>query len=352
MPSVVRFSAPLTVEVADEPERPLAPHEVRLRTLYSGISAGTELTAYRGTNPYMNKRWDEERRLFVPGETSLRYPVDGWGYEEVGEVVELGSEVESPALGQVVWGTWGHRSGTVTSAEYAAARVLPPSVDPLLGIFSQIGAIALNGVLDADIHVGETVAVFGLGVPGQIVAQLARLNGGRVIGVDTMPARMKLAGELGADHVMDAREGSVAEKIRELTGGRGADVSIEVSGHYLALQEAIKATAYSSRVVVAGFFQGDGVGLFLGEEFHHNRIQVVCSQISGLSPALQHRWDGYRLARTVMDLVADDRIKLEELVSQVVPAANAAEAFDMLANSPEQTLQVVLRYGDDTEENK
>ena len=63
------------------------------------------------------------------------------------------------------------------SAERASARLLGADVDPRIGIFSQIGAIALNVILDADIHVGETVAVFGLGVPGQIVAQLARLNG-------------------------------------------------------------------------------------------------------------------------------------------------------------------------------
>ena len=57
----------------------------------------------------------------------------------------------------------------------------------MLGIFSQITAIALNMILDADIHVGETVAVFGLGVPGQIAAQLARLNGARVVAVDALP---------------------------------------------------------------------------------------------------------------------------------------------------------------------
>ena len=85
-------------------------------------------------------------------------------------------------------------------------------------------------VLDADIHVGETVAVFGLGVPGQIVAQLARLNGATVIGVDGIRARRELATELGADVVLDAGEGGVAEQIRELTGGRGADVCLEVTG--------------------------------------------------------------------------------------------------------------------------
>jgi 2-desacetyl-2-hydroxyethyl bacteriochlorophyllide A dehydrogenase len=339
---MVRFTSPLVAEVVTEAVPDCKPDEVRLQTLYSGISAGTELTAYRGSNPYLNKRWDEKSRLFVDGSTSFEYPVDGWGYEEVGEVVEVGSEVTDLKRGDRVWGTWGHRTSTVQPAERAAARLLGADVDSRIGIFSQIGAIALNVILDADIHVGETVAVFGLGVPGQIVAQLARLNGATVIGVDGIAARRELATELGADIVLDADQGQVAEQIRDLTSGRGADVCLEVTGNYRALHEAIRSVAYSSRVCAAGFMQGDGVGLRLGEEFHHNRVNVVCSQISGVSPSLQHRWDDYRLARTAMDLATSGRLRLLDLITHTFPLAAAADAFTLLHEHPEQALQVVL----------
>jgi threonine dehydrogenase-like Zn-dependent dehydrogenase len=95
----------------------------------------------------------------------------------------VGADVGDVVPGEIVWGSWGHRSLAVRPAQYACQRRLPAGVNPILGIFSQIGAIALNAVLDADIHVGETVAVFGLGVLGQIIAQLARLNGGTVVAV-------------------------------------------------------------------------------------------------------------------------------------------------------------------------
>ena len=186
MSSVVRFSAPRIAEVVQEAEPPLGRDQVRIATLFSGISAGTELTAYRGSNPYLSKRWEEATRLFVDGSTTFAFPVDGWGYEEVGEIVELGADVADLAVGTRIWGTWGHRATTVQAAAQARGRVLDDHADPRLGIFSQIGAIGLNVVLDADIHVGETVAVFGLGVPGQIAAQLARLNGARVIAVDAI----------------------------------------------------------------------------------------------------------------------------------------------------------------------
>lgn len=342
MGRMISFTSPRLAEVIDETTSSLAPDEVRIATLYSGISAGTELTAYRGTNPYLNKRWDEERRLFVDGSTSFEYPVNGWGYEEVGEVVEIGSDVTTVAVGDVIWGTWGHRTETIQKVERAEKRILPADADPRIGIFSHIGAIALNVVLDADIHVGETVAVFGLGVPGQLVAQLARLNGARVIAVDGVASRRDLAKQLGADEVIDASAGGVAERIRELTGGLGADVCLEVSGNYGAMHEAIRSVAYSSRVCVAGFMQGEGTGLRLGEEFHHNRVAVIASQISGVAPSLRHRWDEYRLQRTAVGLAVSGKLRVTELISHTMPLEQGKEAFELLDAAPRDVLQVVL----------
>jgi threonine dehydrogenase-like Zn-dependent dehydrogenase len=341
---VVTFEGPREVGIREYEERPLQPNEVRLRTLYSGISAGTELTAYRGSNPYLAKRWDEGRRLFLEGGVSLQHPIEGWGYEEVGEVAEVGSEVTEVRLGEVVWGTWGHKSTTVGQEDWAAQRRLPPGVDPMLGIFSRIGAIALNAVLDADVHVGEYVAVFGQGVPGLIATQLARLNGGTVIAVDGIARRLELAKTLGAAHVIDFTKQSPAEKIKDLTENRGADVSIEISGSYRALHEAIRSTAYNSKVVSSGFYQGEGAGLFLGEEFHHNRVNVVSSQIFGVSLALDHRWTVARLERTVMGLAAEQKIGLKQLVTHMFEIDEAGEAFRLLDEDPSEAVQVVLEF--------
>ncbi len=183
-------------------------------------------------------------------------------------------------------------------------------------------------------------------MPGLIAAQLARLNGGTVIAVDGIRRRLELAGELGATHVINFREKSPAEEIKGLTEGRGADVSVEISGSYPALHEAIRSTAYNSNVVSAGFFQGEGAGLYLGEEFHHNRIRVVCSQIFGLNPALDHRWSVERLERTVMALAAEGRVSLEPLVTHVFDADEADKAFRLLDQSPApgEVVQTVLKF--------
>ncbi|MBW3620026.1 MAG: zinc-binding dehydrogenase [Actinobacteria bacterium] len=345
MGRIVRFTGPREVEVVEVADADPGPGEVQLRTLYSGISAGTELTAYRGSNPYLHSRWDPDRRLFVEGSTTHAYPLDGWGYEEVGRVVAVGSGEDRDLVGRTVWGAWGHRSSAVRPVGYVRPRCLPDGTDPRSGIFAKIGAIALNAVLDADIHVGEHVVVFGAGVPGQIAAQLARLNGARVTVVDPIAQRRALAERLGAERALDPTEVDVAGIVRAVTDQRGADVVIEMSGSYHALQEAIRTVAYSSRVVAAGFFQGPGTPLRLGDEFHHNRVSVVGSQISGVAPHLQHRWDELRLSATVLELEREGRLDLGSLVTHVVDAEDAAGAFAMLDTAPEQALQVVLDYG-------
>lgn len=329
---MVSFRAPREVVLVDYEERLPEAGEVLVRTLYSGISAGTELTAYRGTNPYVTKRWDAAARLFVDGSPTFAYPLDAWGYEQVGEVV---------ATGRLVWGIWGHRSTAVVAEEALAERALPDGVSPICGVFARIGAVALNAVLDADIHVGEVAAVFGQGVPGLIATQLARLNGATVVAVDRIESRVELARSLGAEHGF---AGDAAARIKELTGGRGADVAIDLSGGYPALQEAIRSVAYGGRVVAAGFYQGDATALRLGEEFHLNRVEVVSSQISNVAARLAHRWSPARLERTVMELCAQGRLALEPLVSHVVPATEVADAFRLLDERPTEAVQVVLDF--------
>ena len=345
MGRLVSFTAPRRAEVLDFADEQPGDGEVRLDTIYSGISAGTELTAYRGSNPYLNSEWDPERRLFVPGSSTYSYPLHAWGYEEVGRVAAVGGGVDRGLVGALAWGAWGHRSSAVRPAEWVRQRLLPPESDPLSGVFAKIGAIALNAVLDADIHVGETVTVFGAGVPGQIVAQLARLNGGRVVVADLIAARLELARRLGASLVLDSAADDVADRVRRITDGRGADVVIEMSGSYHALHEAVRTAGYSCRVVVGGFFQGPATPVRLGEEFHHNRVAIVGSQISGVSPALQHRWDELRMSKTVLALEREGRLRLADLVTHVIPAEEAPAAFAMLDTAAEEALQVVLDYG-------
>jgi threonine dehydrogenase-like Zn-dependent dehydrogenase len=345
-PSALVLNAPRELAFVPIEMAPLASDQVRIRTLFSGISAGTELSQYRGTNPFMHRRWDETSRLFVQSETpSWPYPVRNLGYEEAGEILEIGSAVSDLRPGQRVFGTWGHRTHHVVTRDYARERLLPDGADPRIGIFSHIGAVALNGVHDAAIRVGDLVVVFGLGVPGQIVAQAARAAGATVVGVDPVAERRKTALALGADRVLDPTGASIAETIKGETGGRGADVCIEVSGAAPALAEAIRTVAYASRVVAMGFLQGEARGLMLGEEFHHNRIELICSQISGVAPAASHRWNKLRLWQTAVRLQHEGRLNLLPLITNSVPFEEAPALLARIDAGEPGMLQTVLNFG-------
>lgn len=325
---------------------PLGPNEVRIRTLFSGISAGTELSQYRGTSPFMNRQWDATNRVFRSGDTpSWTFPVRNLGYEEAGEVIETGSAVTRVRLGDRVFGTWGHRTTHVLAEADAADRMIPADADPRIGIFSHIGAVALNGVHDARIRMGDLVVVFGLGVPGQIVLQVARASGATVIGVDPVASRRAMAEKLGADRTLDPTAASVSDVVKGETGGRGADICIEVSGAPSALAEAMRTVAYASRVVAMGFFQGEARGLHFGDEFHHNRIELISSQISGVAPDASHRWSKLRLWQTAVRLQHEGRLNLLPLITDTVAFDAAPSLFERLDKGDPDILQSVLDFG-------
>jgi 2-desacetyl-2-hydroxyethyl bacteriochlorophyllide A dehydrogenase len=344
VPEVVSFAAPYDVSlVACDPE-PLVSGSVRVRTWFSGVSAGTELTAYRGSNPYLTRTWDPLRRLFVEGAPSYSYPVEGWGYSEVGEVVEVADDVSLPAMGDVVYGIWGHRSEAVLPAAAVAGRQWTRE-DALSATFARVGSIALNALLAADVRLGDRVAVFGQGVIGLLATRLAVIAGAEVVAVDSIDRRLDAARAMGASEVFaaDAPGGSGAA-VRAWSGGVGVDSAIELSGNDRALHEAVRAVVVDGTVAASGFYQGGAAHLRLGEEFHHNRVRIVASQISGTPIGLGPRWDQPRLVRTFMDQVRRGRVDVRSLVTDVVDAADVASLFERLDHGDPEILQAVLRF--------
>ena len=346
MPEVVSFTAPGQVALVSYDAAPLTPGSVRVRTWYSGISAGTELTAYRGSNPYLTGTWDPDRRLFVEGAPTFAYPVEGWGYSEVGEVVEVADGVPDhggPSVGDVVHGIWGHRSEAVVPADAVAWRTWSAD-DAISGTFARVGSIALNAVLAGDVRVGDKVAVFGQGVIGLLTTRLAVLAGAEVVAVDMLPRRLDTARAMGAAETVPAdAAGGAGAVVRQWSGG-GVDAAIEISGSDRALHEAVRSVVVEGLVVASGFYQGGAVNLRLGEEFHHNRVRIVASQISGTPVGLGDRWDQPRLVRTFMDLVGDGRVDAASLVTDVVEAADVAAVFERLDRGDSDILQAVLRF--------
>lgn len=344
MGRVLRFVAPGEVDVVDEPDPPLAAGQVRVDTLFSGISAGTELSAYRGTNPYLTRRWDAEAHLFLDADAAgPAYPLVGWGYSEVGVVVEAAPDVTAVAVGDTVWGIWGHRSRAVLPQEALAGHVVPDEVDPRAATFVRVASVALNGVLNTQLGIGSVVGVVGLGVIGLLATRFAVLSGATVVAVDPIAARRDRAAAWGAAHTFAPGVGLAAD-VRDLTQGRGADVVLELSGSARALHEAVRLAGPEGVVVASGFYQGDAEGLRLGEEFHHNRVRLQSSQIGAVPPQLAARWTRDRLIFAAAQRVLAGDPNAAALVSHTFGLDEAPAAYDLVDRRGHEALQVLFDF--------
>jgi threonine dehydrogenase-like Zn-dependent dehydrogenase len=179
-------------------------------------------------------------------------------------------------------------------------------------------------------------------VIGLLTTQLLAGQGIEVVAVDAMSHRLARAEELGATPVL--ADGDVALRVWQHTEGRGADRVIELTGAYSALHQAIRCAGVDGTVVAGGFYQGPATALRLGEEFHHNRVRLVPSQIGAVPTVLRRRWTRQRLDTTVMQLCARGRLNPLPLVSHVLPAERAAEAYELLDDPPPDVLQVILDF--------
>jgi threonine dehydrogenase-like Zn-dependent dehydrogenase len=345
------LEGPRRLALAEEPSRPLAPGEVRLRALRSAISHGTELNLYRGASPFGDRVFDRGLRAFVPGGTAGVFP-QRLGYELVAEVAETGDGVTGLAPGDVVHAGAPHGEEAVLDVETARSATyplapLPPELPPGRALFASVGAVALQAVHDARPHLGDHVAVVGLGAIGLLTVQMARLAGaGRVTAIDLDAGRRDLATALGADAALDprgARDGT-GVALKRGAGG-GADVAIETSGAAAGLQDAIACAVLGGRVVAVGFYQGGADALRLGEEWHHNRLDLISSMGAWGGP---HRayptWDRPRVMHTVLELLASGRVEVDALPIRTFPFDQAVEAYRWLDEHPNEAVKVALTY--------
>jgi threonine dehydrogenase-like Zn-dependent dehydrogenase len=355
----VVVTGPGRVEIVEEPQEPVAADTFRVATLFSGVSAGTELSFVKGTNPALSSGWDATLGLFTPGDAGSAYPVTRLGYMEVGRVVDS----RTPAVpdGTVVAMTYGHRTGFLGDPVRDRVVALPTDLDPLLGIYvAHMGPICANGLLHAaaDLHGsavrdlsdgvrGRRVAVTGAGVVGLLTALFARRYGAAsVVVVDPTPQRRAVAEALGLDTLdPDADDPAVILKTRWRHTGddRGADVVFQCRGQASALHLALRLARPQATVVDLAFYQGGADAARLGEEFHHNGLTIRCAQIGRVPRGLAHTWDRERLSAGTIDLLrADGDAIRRHLISAVVPFDEAPALLTDLAQRRRHELQAVL----------
>lgn len=347
--------------ILDDVEPDPGPGQAWVQTEWSGVSAGTEVSLLRGTDPHHRVRWDPDLRSFGPGgPPAAGYPIRGLGYMEVGRVTE--SRAAELAEGQLVAMAYGHRTGRCADPGTAPAIRVPGDLDPLLGIYlAQMGPICVNGLLHAAATLagpqasvgdgvrGRHVLVTGAGVIGLLSALLAVQHGAAAVAVaEPSPERRTVAEALGLATVDDA-EGqawlAVKRQWRHARGDAGADVVLQCRGHADSLATAVKALRPQGVVVDLGFYQGGAEPVRLGEEFHHNGLSIVCAQIGRVPRGMAGAWSRAALAAVTLDLLHDRGADVRtHLITDVVPFDEGPALLSDLAARRRATLQAVLRF--------
>jgi threonine dehydrogenase-like Zn-dependent dehydrogenase len=332
---------------------------VRVETLFTGVSAGTELSFLNGTNPALHRAMDPELGLFRTDRPGTGYPVERLGYMEVARVAE--TDATGPPAGSVVAMTYGHRTGYRADPLRDRIVVLPDGLDPLLGVYvAHMGPICANGLLHAateavgtdvralgDGVAGRRVAVVGGGVVGLLVGLFARHHGAEsVVVLDPTRARRAAAEALGLDALdPDGTDPALVLKgrWRHGPGDRGADVVFQCRGRTAALATALRLLRPQGTVVDLAFYTDDGAALRLGEEFHHNGLGLRSAQIGRVPRGTAHAWDRERLsAETVALLRGHGAAVREHLVTDLLPLHEGPAFLADLAARRRHTIQAVL----------
>ena len=325
------------------------PGQVLARTVISGISHGTEMTAFLGTSPMIERTFGVGGdRVFVDktADDPAFYPFRYLGYDAVGIVEAVGAGVANFAEGDRIWCAARHQTRFLFDAATEEAAVLADGVANEAAIMTNLTSVALGATNDAEIKLGDAVVVVGGGVIGQLIVQMARLSGARTVFlVEPIASRRAFAAARTSIVPIDPADGMPARQVSALNGGSPPDVVIEASGSVHGLQSALQTAGVGGTVIAAGFYAGNASALIMGEEFLHNRITIKASMtVWGCPSRFPERWNRARVWREALHLLEDNRLNLEGFVSECFPFTQAQAAYEAIAGAPADHMKVAFVY--------
>lgn len=323
-----------TIIIDQVPEPELLPGHVRIRTEFSAISPGTELGILKRS-----------------GETPAYL-----GYSAVGIVEEAADGVAGFAAGQrvAVYGAPYVRHAEVLAVPANLCAAVPDGVRPQDAAFAGLGAIAIHSLRIADLRFGESAVVVGLGILGQITAQIAAAAAYRTAGCDMNAERAAFLQQSGVGHAYaDPQE--LEAQLGAITGGPGADAVIlcaSGSGEKL-INDALRWIRDRGKVVIVG----DLTAEFSRAQMFGKEAQVLISRAGGPGrydtgyerdnrdyPIGYVRWTEGRNTAEYIRLLAEGRIRLDALPMETIPLSDAADAYARYA-APSTTMGTLFAYG-------
>jgi predicted dehydrogenase/threonine dehydrogenase-like Zn-dependent dehydrogenase len=365
------------VLVADLPVPHMGPDQVLVQSHYSLISSGTEMGTLSKTpaemvrqtvsDPWMRNVVKQTVFATGPSQTARRV----WhemvtpreiGYSGAGTVLALGDNVEGFEIGQTVaYAASGH-------AEVAAPYVnhvvpVPDGVDLRHAAFVTVGGIAMQSLRRADLKFGETVAIYGLGLVGQLCASIAKAAGCVVVGIDINPKANALATAAGAALAVNPSEPGWKRRIIDFTGKNGVDATVicASSDSPEIINSAMEITRRQGRVVLVGYVKLD----IHPKNFLHREIDLRYSRAYGPGsydanyekarvdyPFGYVRWTEKRNLEEFIRLISTGAVNPEPLIAGVYPVERAQEPFDAIRERTLPGVAALISYGSDPDRSR
>jgi 2-desacetyl-2-hydroxyethyl bacteriochlorophyllide A dehydrogenase len=320
-------------------QRALSPQELLIESEWSFISTGTELANYTGREP----------KVFQPG-AWCAYPWKS-GYANCGIVVRApsgrGTQVTMAQPGDRVFTYGPHASTFIYDARRLVMRV-PDEIDSAIAAASRMAGVALTALIVSEIQGNPWVAVFGLGLVGNLAAQAFAIRGCRVIGVDPVAARRELAGRCGVESTVGGTPVEAQQAILEITNGKLAAITVDAVGDSRVVMQALKATANFGQLVILGSprvaVQGDLTELLSDVHLRWITIRGALEWCLPMYPDVGNRESQYSKQEMIFDWMRRGLLQVEPLISHRLAPEQIKEGYDGLLQEPDQYTGVLLDW--------
>ena len=346
---------------------------ILVRNHYSLISAGTEgATAKTARKSLIGKAKERPQQVKQVLDTLKKQgPVQTYravmkkldaysplGYSCAGEVIEVGSDIHDIAVGdRVACAGVGYAShAEIVCVPYNLCVKLSDDADFAKACYNTLGAIALQGIRQADLRLGESCAVIGLGLLGQLTCLMLRASGIHTFGIDVDLGAVEVAGKHCCDAAWTRNTSGLGSKIEGLTDGLGADAVIITAGTASLdpINFAGELARKRGRVVVVGavptgferdpYWYRKELELRMSCSYGPGRYDLAYEEKGIDYPAAYVRWTEKRNMEAFQALVHSGRIDLAYLTTHEFPLEEALKAYDMIVNRSEPFLGIVLKY--------
>lgn len=310
----------------------LKPNQVLVKIDYDLISAGTELANYH--------------ELPNTGSTGGRFPCYT-GYTTSGHIVRIGDAVTKYKVGDRVVAAWGgHRSWLICDEDKRVYPV-PEGFDMKIAAVAHLCSFPMLAIRKLQIQLGEACLIAGQGLLGLLAGQLARISGAYpVIVSDCSPERRELALKLGADYALDPMDPGYIRKVLELTGGKGVESAVEVTGNINALQQCLECIAFNGRISLLGCTRVSDKTIDFYQYVHRRGIYLMGTHTHARPQVDSTHWgcSEFEDYRTFFKLVSSGRLNVAPIISEVASPKDAEAIFQKIGMQANPPLGILLDW--------